>query len=313
VSPEVRRISRLDAAARRRIEAACGFINAEIRRYRGITLVWLFGVTAVAVVTLILGVDIRIIGGGAMVIMLVVTTACHNALKKSYKGLVLPRVVKALGDGLSYSAESSLTKEDFLSMDMFSRLVESWNSEDEISGRVGDVSYAMHECYATRTEGSGKNRRTVTIFRGVITRLDFNKNFVGHTVVVPNSESQILGGLFGESDSRRGKTLSRMENPEFEDEFSVYSSNDQQARYILTPKLMELILAARNRLETSVRLAFLGNSVFLAVSDSTNRFEAPLFGSVSPENAMGEFIECIELAESLVKTLDLETRIWSRV
>ena len=242
-----------------------------------------------------------------------VYTWCARSLKKGYKGVLLPRIVAALGEGLTYSAESAFSKDDFLAMDLFSRDIDNFSSEDEIAGKVGDVTYAIHEIRATRTEGSGKHRRTVTVFAGPMVRLDFNKNFAGHTVVVSNAESQILGGLFGESDTRQGKTLSRMENPEFENAFSVYSTDDQQARYILTPKLMELILGAAQRLNTDVRLAFAHNSVFVAVRDSRNRFEATLFKSVTPDSALGDFVEVLGLVESLVTTLELETRIWSRV
>ena len=52
--------------------------------------------------------------------------------------------------------------------------------------------------------------------------------------------------------------------------------------------------------------------VFVAVSSTANRFEPPLFGRATPENVMGDFLEVIDLAESLVKALDLETRIWTR-
>jgi hypothetical protein len=63
-----------------------------------------------------------------------------------------------------------------------------------------------------------------------------------------------------------------------------------------------------------LRLSFHDNSVFLTVPQSADRFEVSLFGSrVSPESIVGDLAEVVRLAERMVDTLELETRIWSRV
>lgn len=318
-SSTVGRISQLDKSTVGKLKAGCNFINAEIARVRGrITVV----AAIVALLAFILyGVmwsngtrDPRFPLFGALIIIVAFGMWEHRKLSKTYKTIVVRRVVDALGDGLSYSADSRFTKQDFLDMDLFNLRCEQWRAEDEVCGRKNAVSYSILEAKATRTEGSGKNRRTITIFKGVIVRLDFNKHFQGHTVVVPNSESQILGGLFGESASRRRKDLCRMENVEFEDAYSVYASDQQEARYILTPKLMELIMRTRATLSDGLRVSFHDNSVFLTLPGMGNRFEVKLFGgAVTPESIVGELVEVVQLAERLVDTLDLETRIWTRV
>ena len=318
-SSTVGRISQLDTQTLAKLQAGCHFINAEVSRVRGRIMI-------VAAVVAVLGVivyglmwnrgarDPRLVLGGAIAIIVAFTMWEHRKLSKTYKQIVVRRVVSALGQGLTYSPDSRFTKQDFLDMDLFNLRVEQWRAEDEVCGRQNAVTYSILEAKATRTEGSGKNRRTITIFKGVIVRLDFNKHFHGHTVVVPNSESQILGGLFGESSSRRSKDLCRMENVEFEKAYSVYATDQQEARYILTPKLMDLIMRARARLNGGLRMSFHDNSVFVTLPDSGDRFELKLFGSkVTPESTVGELCQVVQLAEDLVGTLDLETRIWTRV
>jgi hypothetical protein len=252
--------------------------------------------------------------GGAAALAIGYGAHQRRQLAKSYKKIVVKRVVGALGQGLTYSPESKFTKQDFLEMDLFEKRTETWHAEDEICGKKNAVTYAILEAKATRTEGSGKNRRTVIIFRGLIIRLDFNKNFQGHTVVVPDAESKILAGLFGESESRKQKEICRLENVDFEKLFSVYGSNQQEARYLLTPKMMELIMEAQALLGVQIRLSFHDNSVFLTVPQNVDRFEVGLFGAkVSPETVVGDLAEVVKLAERLVDTLELETRIWTRV
>jgi hypothetical protein len=320
VNTRVGQVSQLDSQSRGKLKAACDYINAEVSKVRNRIL-------SVSIIVAALGgiayaylwnrgmQDPRLPIGGAVAIIVLYATHQWRALNKTYKEIVVTRVVAALGQGMTYSAASRFTKQDFLEMDLYEKQVEKWNAEDEVCGRKNAVTYSILEGKGTRTEGSGKNRRTVTIFKGSIVRLDFNKNFLGHTVVVPDSESKILGGLFGESSTRRRKDLCRLENVTFEREYSVYGTDQQEARYILTPKMMELILEARGHLG-EVRLSFHDNSVFVTVPGGKDRFEVGgIFfgGKITPETAGGDLTETVRLAERLIDTLELETRIWSRL
>lgn len=314
------RISQVDQETLAKLQAGCNYINAEVKRLRHRVISVSILAVAGAGVWLVfmrhhpVWGDVRLPLGVAVAIILLVAVQASRQLAKSYKSIVVRRVVAALGQGFTYKPESSFTKSHFLSMDLFNQKCEDWKSEDEVGGKKNLVSYSLHEAKATRTEGSGKNRRTVTVFKGLIVRLDFNKNFAGHTVVIPDSEGKILGGLFGESESRSRKEIVRLESADFENIFSVYSTNDQEARYLLTPKLMELVLETRAVLGEDVRLSFHDNSVFLTIPQSKDRFEVVLFGRpVTPETAAGDLVEVVTLAEKLVDVLDLETRIWTRV
>jgi hypothetical protein len=311
VTTTVGRVSRLDGATLMKLQAGCNFINAEVQRHRSRVLVFAIAclVACAAIFKLWLPVPHVFFGGAVLVAFFFGYE--NKILADNYKKIVVGRVVAALADNLTYNPKSTLTKDDFLNMDLFNRRCESWQSEDEVRGRKNQVSYSIHEAKATRTEGSGKSRRTVTIFRGLIVRLDFNKNFRGHTVVVPDAESK---GFFGESEERRSKQIVRLESADFENVFSVYGTDDQQARYLLTPKLMELVLKARATFAPDIRLSFHDNSLFVTVPQFKNRFEVSMFGSaITPESSLGDLAELVSLAEGLIQTLDLETRIWSRV
>ena len=315
------RISQLDQPTLLRIQAACNYVNAEVEKQRSrIITIGIIVVSLAALLYLVMlrqgESDPRLPVFGAIFL---IGLAVHNArreLNRSYKHIVVQRVVKAIGNGLTYTPKSTLTRADFEGMHLFDHRAEKWKSEDEICGRRNQVSYSLHECRASYTQGSGRNRREVIIFQGVIVRLDFNKNFAGHTVVVHDRQSKVLGGLLGESGTRKGKQLVKLENVDFEGQFSVYATNDQEARYILTPKLMELIMEAQALLGAhgALRLSFHDNSMFVTVPEPTDRFEVALFGArVTPEGVMGDLAEMVKLAERLVETLELETRIWTRV
>lgn len=304
---------RLDPGARARVQIACDVVNKEIgEQWRNIAI----ATTAIAIVAIPLGLahpdQWRMVGYGALILVAAVVGNARREVAKSYKGLVVHRVVKALGSGLTYRAESSLTEKAFLAMELFADTPTSFTSEDEIGGKKNNVSYSVHEVRATRRE----QKRTVVVFGGLMIRLDFNKNFRGRTSVVPDGESVATGSFLGKLLSvagRQSKAAVRLENPDFERVFDVYSTDDQEARYLLTPKLMELVLAANAaQSRDTLRLAFVDNSLYVAIPMKCNYFEASLSQTVTPESAVGDLAEVIAFAERLVDEFQLETRLWSR-
>ena len=330
----------LDAATRARVQAGCNFVNIEIGRLRKrVTLITIAAIGGALILWMFMGGgDPRLPVFAALAISAFFANRARLELKKSYKGIVVRRMVAALGKGLSYTAESTMSRATFDDMDLFSERGDRFESEDQVIGKKGEVPYALHEVRVRRKERSSRNRvmfggggaqliafgidalgsrslsRGNFVFSGLVVQLDFNKNFRGHSVVVPDKEAQILGGLFGESERRKSKSIVHLENPDFESMFAVYSSDDQEARYLITPKLMELIMEAQALLGAQLRLCFMSNHLWVTVPQEKDRFDVGLFsGTVTPESVLGDFIEVVALAERLVDTLDLETRIWTKV
>lgn len=305
---------RLDPAARGRVQAACDMVNGEIARQRGRAHTAWAVIGVAALPALFLWPQAwRLTLTGGLALGGWVYQRARKEVATLYKRVVMQRVVKALGSELAYRPESSLTRAHWDRMDLFRVRPSSFRSEDEVCGRRANVTFAIHEVKAMRREG----KREVVLFKGFVAQLEFNKNFQGHTVVVPDQEGRTLPGkLFGDALERSkigAKQIVRMENPDFEAQFSVYGTDDQEARYLLTPKMMELIMEANALQPEQIRLAFLGNFLYVTVPSRMELADPGLNGTVSPESAVGELATVIQLADRLVSTLDLETRIWSRV
>ncbi|MGQ0815219.1 MAG: DUF3137 domain-containing protein [Gemmatimonadota bacterium] len=312
----VAQYAQLDAPTRARIESACSFVNHKVQHLRRRVTVMAAAAVAIAVVWwLIFRPDPRLPGFFAVGVILFVTGRAQREVKKWYKTLVIRRVVDALGHGLTYSQVSSLTKSQFKDMDFFTDRVDVWKSEDQVAGKRREVDFALHEVRAARREKRGKTTHEVVFFQGLIVALEFNKNFHGHTIVVPDKGGRLLGSVFGESETRRNKQIVRLANADFENMYTAYSTDDQEAHYLLTPKLMELVMQARLRMGADLRLAFFQNSLFVTVPSRHDRFEVALFGNrnVTPLSVIGDLADVVALAENLIDVLDLETRIWTRV
>ena len=302
-------LAALDPAARARIESACGFVNQKAERHRGqVRMIAL----AAAVAALFLWADGRVHWTHALLGALMVTgffaQRARRDISRWYKKLVISRLVEALGDGLTYSHTSTLTDDDFRSLDLLPGRISEITAEDEVAGARNGVAFGIHEVKAIRRNP----KHDEVLFKGVVAILEFNKNFRGHTVVLPDAEGRLLGGVLGEAEERGGKRKVILTHPEFERRFTAYSTDDQQAHYVLTPRLMDLIVRARAALDAELRLAFVRNVLVVAVPLPDDLFEVGLTSKVTPLRAFDELAGVVKLATDLIDTLDLETRIWSR-
>ena len=308
------KFSEVDAATRGRIDAACNFINHKVEQLRKRVLT-VFAVSFVLalIVWVATWMDPRMPFMGALLVSMLVMGHANRELKRWHKQMLVPRVVQAVGKGLTYSRDSSLGEEQFRNMDLYDSRIDVWKSEDQICGTRDNIDFTLHEVRAARREKRGKHTREVVFFQGHVVVLEFNKHFSGHTIVVADSEAQLLGGLFGQTESRRRKRLVSFANVEFEQRYAVYATDDQEAHYLLTPKLMELVLKAGARFGSDMRLAFYDTCLFVTVPSEQDRFEVQLFGQkVSPYTVISELAAVVELAHQLIDALDLETRIWTR-
>ena len=305
----------LDAEARKRIDVACAFLNHKIRQQRNRVLMagaWCaFGAIAVAA---FMRIPPWVPLAVALPIVLLVAARAHGEVKRWFKTMVVQRVIEALGTGLTYSHASGFDRTSFTAMDLFSERTDVFRSEDEVRGKHNEVAFALHEVMAAKREKRGKHTHTIVFFKGTIVILEFNKHFNGHTTVVPEAAHGLLGGLFGEFDSRKGRERVSMQDAAFEQAFSVYSSDPQQAHYLLTPKMLQLILETKSSTAAGVRLAFRDNMLYVALPSTQDRFEVNLLTRrVTPEQVIGDLGSALHLVQRLVAGFDLETRIWTRV
>lgn len=162
---------------------------------------------------------------------------------------------------------------------------------------------------------SGKHSHWRTVFAGIFFIGDFNENFRGRTLVLPDT-AELLLGSFGHwlqavGAGSKGE-LVKLEDPGFERSFVVCSSDQIDARYILSPALMRRLLDFGERTARDVHVSFIDSNVIVAISVRRNLFEPPVFASVVCRGLAQEYLEDVRLATDIVEDLNLNTRIWTR-
>lgn len=174
---------------------------------------------------------------------------------KRLKGGINGAIAKALG--LEYAADVTPGK-TFEWAKQF-ELVPSYDGasfQDLWGGLLGGQPFTLHEARLTEQRGSGKNRRTVTVFEGSIMSIGFNRRFTSTTVLEPDGKRRkfLIGGE-KEEVTIGGLPLERVDvvHPGFEDRFTVWSNDQVEARYLIHPEYVERLLA--------VEAAFAGEDI----------------------------------------------------
>jgi hypothetical protein len=177
--------------------------------------------------------------------------------------------------------------------------------EDRWSGMLGGMPFAVHEAKLEERRGSGKNRRWVTVFRGVIMQVGFDRKFHGTTVLV---EDRAHSGFFGgrkDSVTLGGQQLDHVEmvHPEFEDAFDIYSNDQVEARYIVHPTYVERLIALENAYQGEDICTLFHQGDLVVALKANNMFES---GSIEASDdrariaqTIDQFVRLAELAAVL--------------
>ncbi len=236
----------------------------------------------------------------------------------NFKKLLMPPLVAQFGQ-LSFEADAGLSEDEFNLANLHAR-PDRFSAQDLIEGKIGATAVRLSEVEAeTRTERRDEKGRVTTtyttFFQGLFLIADFNKNLGGTTVVLPEGVTGSLGN-FGAKLQSMGGTLSgrgelvKLEDPEFEAHFKAFSTDQIEARYVLSSSLMRRFLDLRNEFGCDISAAFQGESLYLTIDTRRNWFEAPPLGTPLDFAALCETLTQLESAMGVVETLDLNTRIW---
>ncbi len=185
-------------------------------------------------------------------------------------------------------------------------------SQDLVLGKYKNVDLGFSELCATVETRDFKGRKNIKqVFQGAVVIFDFNKNFKGHTLV--KDDKGFLGNMIqktSHSDDFGNLSRVELEDPEFEKMFQVFSSDQIEARYLLTTSFMERLKKLSSYFESKkVEASFHQGSLLLIFHDSKNLFEPnSLLKKMDVAGECRKVIEQISLLFDIVDILKIDER-----
>lgn len=225
-------------------------------------------------------------------------------LSEQYKGDIVNQMVESILPDAKFQPKNGISEASFGESLLFSKSVDKYSSEDCVTGTVDKTEFQFSEVHAEEEYYDGKQTTWVDIFKGFFFIADFHKDFQGITII--KRDRLIKFSPHG------GMDRVKLENSTFEKIFDVFGTDQIEARYLLTPLIMERLVALDTKLSTGIMLSFRNSMVNIAIPQNTNNFEASIFSTMLNKKKIEKEFGLLIALIQIVEDLNLNTRIWSK-
>ena len=241
-----------------------------------------------------------------------------------FKDAVIPKIVSLVDPRLQYNKSGCVPESDFVASHLFNDTPGDYYGDDLVTATLGETAIRFSEIQAKRvdvikTHGSGTSvnktkRRVIPIFSGLFFVADFNKRFNGTTVVLPDTAQKLFGDLGQalQAFNVDNGQLVKLEDPEFEKLFVVFGQDQVEARYVLSPSLMQRLVEFQKKTDKKMRLSFSASKLYVAIPFEETLFEPGIRESLLNIDLYKKYYDDLKLVADIVEELNLNTRIWTR-
>ena len=216
--------------------------------------------------------------------------------EENIKKEIFPNVLNFFGD-FKYHIETKKSVKEYYATELIPKH-DTEIAEDHIVGTYKQIKIDLFETQLSRKvkykdSNGNTSTRQKTVFNGLILELSMNKSFGGKTVV--KKDSGTVGNWFIKKSTSLKKV--KLEDPNFEKMFEVYSDDQVEARYLLTVTFIERLKElVENFGGKSIQCCFYNNKLLMMIPIEKDMFEP---GSIY------EAEDFIDDSKSLLKELSL--------
>lgn len=231
-----------------------------------------------------------------------------------FKHEIIAKLIRRIDKTLEYAPHAGIEKEVFIKSGLFPGTIATYVSEDRVAGQIGDTALCFSEIHArTKTKDTGSHSETYQdLFRGLFFTAEFNKAVSSRLFIYPDyfggKLSTIQESLLKGMHRNDQLETIRLEDPEFEKQFSVFGTDQVDARYVLSPSLMARLLELSKKYRYFA-VSFADNQIYVAFHLTKNLFEPRILRSVSNQKQLEEYVTYIVLMVGIIDDLKLDQAI----
>ncbi len=232
----------------------------------------------------------------------------------SFNEQIFGKIIRFINPTVEYVPIGHLGLPEFLESGMFEEKNYEIKGNDQISGFHNGVPFIMCELWVGyKRNFSDEKEGPDSVFSGQFFVARFNKRFSSTVFIRPKTG---LKGIWGNNDisgytNRIGEKVS-LEDPEFMNMFEVYAEDQVEARYILTPSLMERIKELARKTGGQFYIAFSKNKITVANNSQSSKYGVGYFNSLSKNDnkLFVDFYNNMCNQFSIIDDLKLNIKIW---
>ena len=215
-----------------------------------------------------------------------------------FKRKVIRSIIESCG--LTYHP-GGFVENDYLYM-IYDFDIDKYSGNDLIFGQIEGVRVKFSDVEAISIkEDLYRNKTHRVLFAGILFVADFPKRLKAVT--------QICSGTDDFKDY--GGKRARMDDAEFERYFRVYAIDQIEARYALTPSLMESLKLLKMRFHRPINIVLTGDKICMAIRTGRDNFEPDLRRPLVGKGANRFYKDEIGGFLRIVEELRLNRKIWA--
>jgi hypothetical protein len=230
---------------------------------------------------------------------------------KQYKREVISQIVHAIDPSLNYFPGNKVPCDYYDQSNLYPEGYDVYIGDDYVEGKIGKTIVMFSELEVLRRRSDVENADMSLLFKGIFFVADFNKNFFGQTYVWDKSKRAF--NFLNKNNFPFSVDLEKilLESPDFTDRFTTYSNDQVEARYILSPSLMERMVKLASLWDKDISFAFVNSNIMIAIPFKKDLFEPNINNILSEEN-ISPYYELLVMLVDIVEELNLNLRIWNR-
>ncbi len=215
-----------------------------------------------------------------------------------FKRKVIRSIVESCG--LTYHP-GGFVENDYLYM-IYDFDIDKYSGNDLIFGQIEGVRVKFSDVEAISIkEDLYRNKTHRVLFAGLLFVADFPKRLKAVTQICSGTDE------FRDYGGKRA----RMDDADFERYFRVYATDQIEARYALTPSLMENLKLLKMRFHRPINIVLTGDKICMAIRTGRDNFEPDLRRPLVGKGANRFYKDEIGGFLRIVEELRLNRKIWA--
>jgi hypothetical protein len=194
----------------------------------------------------------------------------------------------------NYLKSLSEARSEVDSSELITRSYNNFITDDKYTVKIDEKILCIRELNVQNVTGSSKDRRIEIIFKGYFVSFEVTENFTGKTFISTE------GDVFGFSNQTLINTFSKdklketqLEWNDFEKLLRVTTTDEVEARYILSPNLMHTLYEWWQTKKEKIRISFINNKMYVLFPN--NNLRIGLTVTSLDRLAIQEYFESIAL------------------
>jgi len=236
---------------------------------------------------------LMVIGLPILLITISMLGDLNDQMKSLYKKIFVEDELKKTFENVDYQPNRGFTKKDVLKLGL-SKEGNSYTSEDYLSASYKGVNFKIADVIVKQIE----DRTEKTYFKGRMMFFDIPNKKVAQVLVFSDTFKNRP-----QSEIKCYDSKVELESIQFNENFDVYSENEQDAFYFLTPLLIDRLLQLQEKCE-SISINVKGSRVTIGLNEPfNNAFDSNAIGHLSDEAEIAKVHKDIEDIKNIISVI----------